>query len=98
MTIYRVLERSGQWEDYNEFHIGTYSSYKKALSVKNEHEKKEKESIKQAKMCEECECGCGKNPKCLGFKPLENDEFECANWISFWDESTFVIEEEEVED
>lgn len=98
MTIYRLLECSGQYEDYHEYHIGTYSNYNRAREIKKKHEKLEEEAIKQARMCEDCECGCGTNPKCLGFKSLDNDEYECANWFSHWEDSTFKIEEEEVLD
>ena len=101
MKIYRVLECSGSYEDYMEYRVGTYLSKDKAIEAKKQHEQMAKDAEKQALLCQEC-MTCGNNGEdicqklCLSFKEVKGDKNDCANWSSYWDPSTFKIEEEEV--
>lgn len=96
MKIYRLLECSGEWEDYHEYRIGTYLTYDRAKEVMDEKVKLENEREEHSRMCCECEYGCGDNHKCSDFK--EDENHECLNYFTIWDTSTFRIDEEEVED
>lgn len=97
MKVYRLVECSGYYEDYNEYRIGTYASKSKAQEVKKQHEQMAKDAEEQAILCAEClgeMDGCKR--LCLSFKEVKGDKNDCANYSTYWDPSTFRIDEEEV--
>ena len=97
MKVYRLVECSGCYEDYNEYRIGTYASKKKAQEVKKQHEQMAKEAEEQAILCAECvDDGETCKKLCMSFKEVKGDKNDCANWSSYWDPATFRIDEEEV--
>ena len=98
MKVYRLVECSGCYEDYNEYRIGTYASKSKAQEVKKQHEQMAKDAEEQAVLCSECMCdepGVCKR-LCLSFKEVKGDKNDCANYSTLWEPSTFRIDEEEV--
>ena len=101
MKIYRVLECSGSYEDYMEYRVGTYASKNRALEAKKQEEQMAKDAEKQALLCQEC-MACSANGEvicqklCLSFKEVKGDKNDCANYSSYWEPSTYRIDEEEV--
>ena len=98
MRVYRLVECSGYYEDYCEYRIGTYASKSKAQEVKKQHEKMARDAEEQAVLCAEClsdiDGGCQK--LCLSYKEIKGEKNDCANYSTYWEPSTFRIDEEEV--
>lgn len=101
MKVYRLIECSGRYEDYTEFHIGTYARKEKAKEVEKSHKQMNKEAEEQAILCDQCYT-CDDNGKdicqklCMSFKALKNNPHECANYSFAWEPRTYRIDEEEV--
>lgn len=96
MKIYRLLECSGEYEDYMELHRGTYLSKERAMKEKKKAEQLEKEAQEQSELCAACqfEDNCGK--MCIHYKSSKGHPNECANYMMHWTYSIYRIEEEEV--
>lgn len=94
--LYRVLDCSGEWEDYHEYCV--CSTFDKAVAekVKKYMEKEEEETIELAKRCEECIHGCGDKEQCDDY--VKDEYGDCDNWFSHYNTSWFKIDTENVFD
>lgn len=112
MKIYQLHECSGEYEDYRDRIIGSYLRKERAEEEKAKAEAKEQDLNKQEKKCQKCpfhgseeklEDLLQKYPKyCDKLDMLEEDEdydmIYCDNHFFRFDESTYYIEEVEVEE
>lgn len=110
MIIYQLHEHSGEWEDWHDYIIGSYLRKERAEEEKTKAELKEKELMKHSKKCWSCpfleedfsdaNVLLTKYSDYCSESKLENTDYgiNCGNYYSHWDESTFEIEEVEVEE
>ena len=111
MKIYQIHEHTGDYEDYRDYIVGSYLKKERAEEEKTKLELKEKELSNQSKKCRDCpflEEGMAnisrlmsKYPNyCPDAKLEELNEYGivCENYYIHWYESTFNIEEVEVEE
>ena len=106
MKIYQLHEYSGEWEDYRDRIIGSYLRKERAEEEKAKAEAKEKELVEQHKKCDECLYlydAYITNEELLSYcakAKLEedDDDINCVNYYTHWDEATFEIKEVEVEE
>lgn len=110
MRIYQLHEYSGEWEDFTDRIIGSYLREDRAKEEKIKAEIKDRELIEYGKRCMNCpfleEDFSNLNDLlqeysdyCDKAKLSENDYgIDCKNYYSKWDNSTFEIEEIEVEE
>lgn len=106
MKIYQLHEYSGEWEDYRDRIIGSYLRKERAEEEKAKAEAKEKELVEQSNKCDDCPYlydAYITNEELLSYcskAKLEedDDDINCANYYSHWDEATFEIKEVEVEE
>lgn len=109
MKIYQLHEYGGEWEDHYDYIIGSYLKKERAEEEKIKSETKENELREQGKQCSNCPFL--DNPQALDAllskysdycdkAELEESEYgvDCNNYFSKWDESSFAIEEVEVEE
>lgn len=106
MIIYQLHKYSGEWEDFIDSIIGSYSRKERAEEEKAKAEAKEKELIEQSNKCNDCPYlydAFISNDDLLSYcskaklKEYE-DDVDCENYYQHWDEATFKIKEVEVEE
>lgn len=110
MTIYQLHKYSGEWEDFRDRIIGSYTSLKRAEAAKIEAEAKEKELEEKSRKCRCCPLidDDFADVNDLLVKHLdycdkaelekEDDWVDCKNYYVHWDEATFKIEAVNVEE
>lgn len=111
MKIYQLHKIGGEWEDRYDYIIGSYLKKERAEEEKLKAEQEDKELVERSQRCWNCpfleENPCSLNdllteyPNYCSEAKLECGDFgiNCENYFSLWhDESTFVIEEVEVEE
>lgn len=106
MLIYQLHEYGGQWEDSFDYIIGSYLKKERAEEEKAKAEAKEKELIEQHKKCNDCPYlydAFISNDELLSYCPKAKlkeyeDDIDCENYYTHWDESSFEIIEVEVEE
>lgn len=113
MKIYQLHEYSGEWEDFHDYIIGSYLRKERAEEEKAKKEAKEAELIKRSHKCNNCPfietdedigdlllmypdyCSSIKLEK---YDDYDENVYYCDNHYYHWDEATFKIIEEEVEE
>lgn len=112
MKIYQLHEYSGEWEDFRDRIIGSYFRKERAEEEKKLAELKEEELSERSAKCAHCPFLEFENAyfcvdKLLSEYPdyctdakLEDTDYgvNCLNYYSKWDDSTFKVEEVEVEE
>ena len=106
MKIYQLHKYGGEWEDAYDYIIGTYSLKKRAEEEKLKAEAKENELREQHNKCDNCPYlydAYITNDELLSYcskAKLEKNEYDndidCQNYTTHWDDAYFKIEEVEV--
>ena len=112
MTIYQIHECSGEYEDYRDIIVGSYLNKDKAIAKMEELKHIDNERRVRAALCSECPIDdvdimsenldivvriCSKY--CSDAKITEDRfGYGCDNYHGYWDETTYEIEEVEVEE
>ena len=112
MRIYQIHKCGGQWEDSYDYIIGSYLKKERAEEEKVKAEKKESTRIERHKKC--CNCPIVDNDlqadtleyakhtcgSYCGNAQIYEDKFGygCENYECSWDDSSFSIDEVEVEE
>ncbi len=112
MIIYQLHKYYGEWENFHDRIIGSYLRKERAEEEKAKAEAKEKELREQSKKCQDCPFEDDES-RFVNFNDLlaeysdycaeadlkeSGDGIYCENYYTMWDESTFEIEEIEVEE
>ena len=110
MKIYQLHEYGGGWEDSYDRIIGSYLRRERAEEEKIKAEIKETELMEHGQRCKYCpfieeifidlESLTSEYPDYCKEAKLENGDYgiNCENYYVHWDESSFGIEEVEVEE
>ena len=106
MKIYQLHKYGGEWEDAYDYIIGTYWLKKRAEEEKLKAEAKENELREQHNKCDNCPYlydAYITNDELLSYcskAKLEKNEYDndidCQNYTTHWDDAYFRIEEVEV--
>ena len=111
MKIYQLHEYRGEYEDFRDYIIGSYLRKERAEEEKAKAEAKEKELMEHSEKCNSCpvldadpsssldSLLCKYSDYCSEMALEESDYgIDCKNYYLKWDDSTFKIEEVEVEE
>ena len=108
MKIYQLHRYSGEWEDYRDRIIGSYLRKERAEEEKAKAEAEERKLKEQSNKCYDCPYLYDSyltNDELLSYcsmakleKNEYNDDIDCRNYMTHWDDNYFKIEEVEVEE
>jgi hypothetical protein len=110
MVIYQLHECGGEWEDYYDHIIGSYLRKERAEEEKAKAEAKEKVKVEKGNKCKRCPF-MDVDFEDFGKTLLKHPDYcnksnlvykgslgvSCKKYYFHWDESSFKIEEVEVE-
>ena len=108
MKIYQLHKYEGEWGDSYDHIIGSYMRKERAEEEKIKAEAEERELKEQSEKCDECPYLYDPfitNEELLVYcskakleKNKYNDDIDCQNYMTHWDDVCFRIEEVEVEE